>query len=201
MTSNKLHTQLLNSYPNWSDFVKYQSPEQLIVNYDFVRSIWDVYETSPITLNLLTEVYPLKQTYAGYEYLDQWLRYLNDFLNISKGLQTQYIKQLSYMLYAKYNHFRLSDLKLLFNYILESRYGTFYGSIDSQRIVTSFFEYNRERGNEFEKIEEKKREEAKKAEKDLPYTPPDLSKYQNISKLNQFGVRAMAEDISNRKKI
>lgn len=201
MKTNKIQLQLLNSYPNWSDFVKNQSPEQLIVNYDFVSSIWDVYETSPITLNLLTEVYPLKQSFAGYEYLDNWLRYLNDFLNINKGLQTQYIKQLSYMLYAKYNHFRLSDLKLLFNYILESRYGTFYGSIDSQRIVSSFFEYNRERTNEFEKIEEKKREAAKKAEKDKPYSPPDFSKYKNISMLNQLGVQAMAEEISNRKKI
>lgn len=81
MTTDKIQLQLLNSYPNWSDFVKNQSPEQLIVNYDFVSSFWDVYETSPITLNLLTEVYPIKQSIAGYEYLDNWLRYLNDFLN------------------------------------------------------------------------------------------------------------------------
>ncbi|MPN26132.1 hypothetical protein SDC9_173556 [bioreactor metagenome] len=84
------------------------------------------------------------------------------------------------MLYGRYNHFRLSDLKLLFDYILESRYGNFYGSIDTQRIVTSFFEYNREREETFAKIEERQRAAKKKAENEKPYTPPDLSKYENI---------------------
>lgn len=177
---NDLEKQLLQDYPTWSDFVKDQSPEQLVVNYDFVNNLFDVYETSPISLIFLTNIYPRKQSYAGFEYLDLWLRFLNDFLNINKGLQTQYIKQLSYMLYAKYNHFRLSDLKLLFYYILESRYGTFYGSIDTQRIVSSFFDYNREREETFGKIRDRERAAEKKAENEKPYTPPDLSKYENI---------------------
>lgn len=175
-----LEKQLLQDYPTWQDFVKDQSPEQLVVNYDFVNNLFDVYETSPISLIFLTKIYPRKQSYAGFEYLDLWLRFLNDFLNINKGLQTQYIKQLSYMLYAKYNHFRLSDLKLLFYYILESRYGTFYGSIDTQRIVSSFFDYNREREETFGKIRDRQRAAEKKAENEKPYTPPDLSKYENI---------------------
>lgn len=182
-----LEKQLLQDYPSWQDFVKDQSPEQLVVNYDFVNNLWDVYETSPITLKFLSHVYPQKQSYAGFEYLEQWLRFLNDFLNINKGLQKQYLKQLSYMLYAKYSHFRLSDLKLLFSYILESRYGTFYGSIDSQRIVSSFFEYNREREDTFAKIAERQLAAEKKAENEKPYSPPDLTKYENINAILKDG--------------
>lgn len=196
----KLKQQILQDYPSWQEFVKGQSPEQLVVNYDFVTSLYKVYETSPFTLELLTELYPRTQSYAGYEYLEMWLRFLNDFLNINKGIQPQYIKQLSYILYAKYRHLRLSDLKLLFDYILESRYGTFYGSIDSQRIVSSFYEYNKERSDLFAKIEAQQVEAAKKAEKDKPYTPPDLSKYPNIARLNQEGIRFINNEIANRRK-
>lgn len=197
---NDLEKQLLKEYPNWQDFINGQSPEQLVVNYDFVNSLSDVHGTSPITLLLLTKIYPRKQSYAGFEYIDLWLRFLNDFLNINKGLQSQYIKQLSYMLYSKYNYFRLSDLKLLFNYILESRYGTFYGSIDSQRIVSSFFEYNQERKEAFARIEEKQRAAEKKAEKEKPYTPPDLTKYENIYGILKGGEKYI-EKLARDKKV
>lgn len=195
----KLKQQILQDYPSWPEFVKGQSPEQLVVNYDFVISLYKVYETTPITLDLLTELYPRTQSYAGYEYLEMWLKFLNEFLNINKGLQAQYIKQLSYILYAKYQHLRLSDLKLLFDYILESRYGTFYGSIDSQRIVSSFYEYNKERTDLFAKIETQQKEAEKKAEKDKPYSPPDLSKYPNIARLNQEGI-GFIDEVARRRK-
>lgn len=179
----ELEKQVLGKYPDWRKFVEWQSPEQLVVNYDFVNSFYDVYETSPITLKLLTDIYPRKESYAGYEYLGSWLRYLNDFLNINKGLQTEHIDQLSYILYAKYNHFRLSDLKLLLEYVLESRYGTFYGSIDTQRISSSFFEYNRERNEIFGKIREKEKEALKNETYSKPASPPDFSRLPNLAKL------------------
>lgn len=164
----ELKKQLQQTFPSWQAFVKAQDPKQLIVNYDSIRRLSDVYESTPVTLALLTDCYPLKETFAGLDYLSRWLTFLNDFLNINKGIPTQFLGQLAYTLYAKYNHFRLSDLKLLFDFILESRYGTFYGSIDTQRIVSSFFEYNRERNDVFRRIEEeearRKKEEARKIE-------------------------------------
>jgi len=175
----ELEKQILEKYADWQKFVSDQSPEQLVVNYDFVNNFYDVYETSPISLKLLTDIYPRNGSYAGYEYLGLWLRYLNDFLNINKGLQPQYIKQLSYILYAKYNHFRISDLKLLFDYILESRYGTFYGSIDTQRVSSSFYEYNRERNDVFIKIIEKEKRQEKtkrlKSRRQTRFLPPSQS--------------------------
>lgn len=179
----ELEKQILEKYADWQKFVSDQSPEQLVVNYDFVNNFYDVYETSPISLKLLTDIYPRNGSYAGYEYLGLWLRYLNDFLNINKGLQPQYIKQLSYILYAKYNHFRISDLKLLFDYILESRYGTFYGSIDTQRVSSSFYEYNRERNDVFIKIIEKEKEAEKNEAFKKSATKPDFSRLPNLAKL------------------
>lgn len=167
-------------YPNWNGFLSDQSPEQLLVNYDFVNNFSDIYTTSPITLNFLTDLYKLPKSYAGYEYLEKWLLFLNDFLNINKGLQPGIIKQLSYMLYARYNHFRLSDMKLLFNHILDSRYGTFYGSIDTQRIVSSFYEYSNERKDAFLKIEAKMAEEEKKKQRERPAGLPDYNRFPSL---------------------
>ena len=175
-----LKQQIFDRYPSWPAFLQDQSPEQLIVNYDFVNNFNDVYTTSDITLKLLTELYKLKKSYAGYEYLERWLNFLNDFLNINKGLQPGVIKQLSYILYAKYSHFRLSDMKLLFNYILDSRYGTFYGSIDTQRISSSFFGYNNERKEAFTKIEKEIEERQKQSGRDTPSQLPDYNKHPSL---------------------
>ena len=177
---NKLEKQIFDKYPSWPAFLQDQSPEQLIVNYDFVNNFNDVYNTSDITLKFLSDLYNLKKSYAGYEYLERWLNFLNDFLNINKGLQPGVIKQLSYILYAKYSHFRLSDLKLLFNYILDSRYGTFYGSIDTQRISSSFFGYSNERKEAFTKIEKEIEERQKQSGRDTPSQLPDYNKHPDL---------------------
>lgn len=196
-----LKQQILNKYPNWTAFLQDQAPEQLIVNYDFVNNFNDVHSTSDITLKFLTELYKLKKSYAGYEYLERWLNFLNDFLNISKGLQPGMIKQLSYILYAKYSHFRLSDMKLLFNYILDSRYGTFYGSIDTQRIASSFYEYNLERKDAFLKIEAKIAEQEKKEERDRPAGLPDFSKYPNLARYFKKNNSDLVEDLAKSKTV
>lgn len=197
---SNLAQQIFDKYPSWPAFLQDQSPEQLIVNYDFVNNFNDVYNTSDITLKFLSDLYNLKKSYAGYEYLERWLNFLNDFLNINKGLQPGVIKQLSYILYAKYSHFRLSDLKLLFNYILDSRYGTFYGSIDTQRIASSFYEYNLERKDAFLKIEAKLAEQEKKDDRNKTFGLPDFSKYPNLAPYFKNEVN-LVEDLANSKTV
>lgn len=196
-----LKQQIFDKYPSWPAFLQDQAPEQLIVNYDFVNNFNDVHSTSDITLKFLTELYKLKKSYAGYEYLERWLNFMNDFLNINKGLQPGVIKQLSYILYAKYSHFRLSDMKLLFNYILDSRYGTFYGSIDSQRIASSFYEYNLERKDAFLKIEAKIAEQEKKEERDRPVGLPDFSKYPNLARYFNKPNADLVDDLAKSKSV
>lgn len=198
---NNLEKEILSKYPNWKGFLQAQSPEQLLVNYDFVNNFSDIYSTSPITLKFITELYKLPKSYAGFEYLEKWLHFLNDFLNINKGLQPGIIKQLSYMLYARYNHFRLSDMKLLFNHILDSRYGTFYGSIDTQRIVSSFYEYSNERKDAFLKIETKIAEEEKKKQRERPAGLPDFDRLPNLKKyFTGNGDKDLVNDLVESKK-
>lgn len=182
METEELKESILKNYPNWETFMKDQEPRRLIVNYDNVTRIDDVYHSSNITLELLSEIYPMKDTLAGLNYMTKWIIFLNEFLNINKGIQAQYIGQLAYILYSKHNDLRLSDLKLITDFILESRYGTFYGSIDTQRIVSSFYEYKRERNETFAKIEAKKQAEEKRQTRQEDYVLPDFSKYQNLKK-------------------
>ncbi len=180
----ELKKQIKEQYPTWQSFVKEQDPTQLIVNYDSISRISDVYDATPVTLEFLNSIYPLKNAAAGMNYLIGWLIFLNDFLNINKGIPQKFMNHLAYTLYAKYKHFKLADLKLLFDYVLESRYGTFYGSIDTQRIVSSFFEYNRERHEIFAKIEEKMNEEAKRLDREnIEYVEIDFTKFKNLTKL------------------
>lgn len=153
--NEELKKQLLADYPTWEAFVKAQDPRQLIVNYDQVQRLSDVFRATPVTLLLLSETYSLKNNLAGLDYLSRWITFLNDFLNINKGIPQQYVSPLAYILYAEYDYFYLADLKLLINFILESRYGPFYGSIDTQRIVSSFFYYNRERNEVFGRVVER----------------------------------------------
>lgn len=181
---DSLSNQIKQQYPTWQDFVVNQDPSLLLINYDTVNKITDVYYATPVTLEFLNETYPLKDSSAGLYYLVKWLTFLNDFLNINKGIQQKFIHHLAFTLYSKYKYFKLADLKLLFDFILESRYGTFYGSVDTQRIVSSFFEYNRERNEIFTKIEERINEEAKKLERqNIEYHEIDFTKYKNLTKL------------------
>lgn len=196
-----LENEIINKYPSWEGFLQDQSPEQLIVNYDFVNNFYDIYNTSDINLKFLTKLYPLKKSYAGYEYLERWLHFLNDFLNINKGLQPGVIKQLSYILYKRYSHFRLSDLKLLFTYILDSRYGTFYGSIDTQRISSSFYEYDNERRDSFAKIDAQKQEDLKREERSRPAGMPDLDKFPNLKRIFSTNSKSVIDNLAKSKSI
>lgn len=184
LTMEELKKQIKQQFPTWQEFVKEQDPAQLIINYDSITRLSDIYDATPVTLQLIHEIYPLKNNSAGMNYLCAWLAFLNDFLNINKGIQQKYLNHLAYSLYAKYRYFKLADLKLLLDFILESRYGTFYGSIDTQRIVSSFFEYSRERNETFRKIDERIEEERKKQERETAeYHPVDFSKFTNLTKL------------------
>ena len=113
---------------------------------------------------------------CGLEYLAMYIAYMNVFLNINKGIPEHIIKQLGYIIYQRYNYFTLADLKLLFDHILESRYGTFYGSIDTQRIISSFYEYANERKAALIKLREaevnRMKEEEQKRRKE--YTTQNL---------------------------
>lgn len=180
----ELKQQLRQNYANWVDFLKDQGPQQLMVNYEHVHRIADVFSEKPVTLLLLSETFSADgDPELPLDYMDKWLRFLNEFLNINRGIPTGIINQLAYTIITRHRWITLADLKLIFDFILESRYGTFYGSIDTQRIITSFAEYARERKNVEIKMKEKEVEQLKQEERE--YVVPDFSKYENLKNFFQ----------------
>ena len=182
----ELKQQLRQNYANWTVFLKEQGPQQLMVNYEDVRRIANVFEKTPVTLRLLSETFSPENNpnpTIAIGYMRGWLMFLNDFLNINKGIPAAIMDQLAYTLYTRHSWLTLADLKLIFDFILESRYGTFYGSIDTQRIMTSFAEYARERKDIEIKMKEKEVENLKQDERE--HFVPDFSKYKNLQ--NLFG--------------
>lgn len=166
---------LLEKFENFENFKSKISPAQLLVEYGNIRRFHDVYKCDRITLFTITEAFPIKNKIAGMMYLHDWFTHLNDFLNINKGIQPKQIAQLSFMMYSKYGELCLADLKLIFEYILESRYGTFYGSVDTQRLSTSFYEYYRERADAFKRLQYEEAEMLKSKEKEEIITDYQLS--------------------------
>lgn len=178
----KLKKQLRQNYANFTDFMKEQGPQQLMVNYEDVHRITDVFTKTPVTLKLLSETFSADENPTlALTYMRGWLLFLNDFLNINKGIPAAIIDQLAYTIITRHRWITLADLKLIFDFILESRYGTFYGSIDTQRIITSFAEYARERKNVEIKMKEKEVEQLKQEERE--YVVPDFSKFPTLKNL------------------
>ena len=139
--------QLELSSMTWEQFYEKCKPEDLIIRYWNVNGISDSLSKKRITLkemNITFGKYRHKiygECECGILYCYEWLNYLNQVSNINKPLPPQSAKQLSFILYAKYFYFYLSDLKLILEGILEGKYGKFYGSVDAQLIMSAFKEY------------------------------------------------------------
>lgn len=180
-------SEILKNYPTWDNFKKRQHPQQLLVNYDDVKSVYEVVSKDRVTLEQLTEAYKLKDTHAGIEYLIEWTYFLNTFSNVNKSLPAPLVRPFAYLMYSKYKNFTLPDLKILFENILESKYGSFYGSIDTQRLATAFLEYGRERYEVVKKIREREEDTLKKSDIKSGGVAPDFSKYPNLRVLARGG--------------
>lgn len=141
LTSIQLET--IKTYPTFQAFMVEYKPEQLLVNYSDIYTIFQSVSCIRLTLSDIAKLYDNKIQKAGLKYLSDWLDFFNKLSNINKPLTE--ISTVAYMIYARFNHFYLSDLKILFEKLIYSEYGSFYGSLDAQRILTSFYQYELER--------------------------------------------------------
>lgn len=146
MTPDQL--KIKNLYPDWNTFLEKQGAKKLIFNYSKLNNIYDIVKVRRITLIDLQEIYPFKDSYAGVLYFKDWINYLNDYSNINKKISgDDKIKTMTFQLYTKYKHFTLPDMQLILDRIMEDYYdkSKFYGSLDTQSILTCFRLYNEER--------------------------------------------------------
>lgn len=149
--------QLDLSSMTWEQFYETYKPEGLIPLYWSVTTVFQSLSKQRVTLkdiNVSFGKYRHKiygESECGVLYCFEWLNYLNSVSNINKPLPPTSAQQLSFILYAKYYFFYLSDLKLILEGILESKYGKFYGSVDAQLIMSAFKEYaDKRKQTEFE---------------------------------------------------
>lgn len=146
MTADQL--KIKNLYPDWNTFLEKQGAKKLIVNYSQLDSIYDIVKIRRVTLIDLQEIYPFRDNFAGALYFKDWIEYLNDYSGISKKIiGAEKINTITFKLYNKYKHFTLPDMQLILDRIMEDYYdkSKFYGSIDTQSILTTFRLYNDER--------------------------------------------------------
>jgi len=136
-----IQSQLYQKFPDYKGFIEHFKPANLIVLYDDINTIEESISEVRISIQDINTIYPKQNNVpAGIDYLSRWIDYLQDFLNINNRLTK--IQDVAAVLYKDHRHFYLSDLALIFQGILRSEYGRFYGSVDSQTIITSFGMYN-----------------------------------------------------------
>lgn len=138
-----MQREILKKYPTYKDFLTDFNPAQLLVNYDEINTIEQSVAKSRMRIADIDVIYADTNRNAAVDYIVKWLDFLNRFSNINKQLTE--LNSVAYMIYKDYKELYLSDLKIIFEKIMRAEYGPFYGSVDAQRILYGFMQYNIER--------------------------------------------------------
>ena len=139
----KIQLSIFQQYPSFKDFLTDYHPAQLLVNYDEINTLQQSLSKFRMRIEDIHIIYSEGIRNASVDYVVKWLDFLNKFSNINKQLTE--LNSVAYMIYKDYKDFYLSDLKIIFERIMRAEYGPFYGSVDAQRILYGFSQYNQER--------------------------------------------------------
>ncbi|MDH6355451.1 hypothetical protein M2132_001794 [Dysgonomonas sp. PH5-45] len=134
---------LFQKFGNYKAFFNHFKPGNLLVLYEDIDTVEDSLRQERFTLQDIDVLYSTEQFHAGIEYIMEWLEFINIYSNISKPLKdTQLV---AFQIYKKHKLLYLTDLKVIFEKMMDGDYGPFYGSIDSTRIHSSFKDYSASR--------------------------------------------------------
>jgi len=140
---NPIQQKTLSLYPTYPKFFNDYKPAQLLVTYDDVNTIEQSLSIPRMTIDDIRIIYPEENKNCSVDYLVNWLGFINRLSNINKPLTE--LDSVAYMIYKDHKMLYLSDLKIIFEKIMKAEYGTFYGSVDAQRILYAFVQYATER--------------------------------------------------------
>lgn len=138
-----LQQKTLEAYPAYDKFLKDYNPPQLLAVYDDIKTIGKSVLQQRLSIADVCRIYNTEKFNAGVDYIDKWLQFVNRFSNINKPLTET--RTVAFMIYNEFNHLFFSDLKVLFEKLMRGEYGSFYGSVDAQRVLTAFSQYNAQR--------------------------------------------------------
>ncbi|KAA6349008.1 hypothetical protein EZS27_003608 [termite gut metagenome] len=161
---NATQENAYKKYPTYLLFLEEQKPEQMLMNYDTIHNVEEIISKIRLSVAEMDELYRTGDFSPGADYYARWLQFFNRFANINKEMPKDVIGWAAVQLYAKYSHFYFPDLKLIFEQILEARYGKFYGSVDTVLVMSAFLQYDEDRNRLLHQEEQRR-----KVERDLWY--------------------------------
>lgn len=178
---SSIQLKTLKAYPTFQGFMTDYKPEQLLVVYEDVRTIIKSVSCVRLSLSDVATLYDNNTRKAGLKYISDWLDFVNRFSNINKPLTE--ISTVAYMIYIRFNHFYFSDLKIIFEKLMCGEFGSFYGSVDAQRILTSFTQYDQERKQTIYRLKQNQ-ENFIKQQMDALYNEADSRAFEEYSGKN-----------------
>ena len=140
---NEIQKKTRELYPTFNSFLVELSPANLLVMYDDINTIEASISTPRLSIADIFEIYTDGKNHPGIEYLEYWIKYINDISNLPKIITRT--RDVAVMIYKDHAHFYLTDLKIVFERIMRGEYGPFYGAVDTQRILNACLQYSIER--------------------------------------------------------
>ncbi len=156
---NEIQDKVYQAYPTYQQFLASQEPKMLLVNFSEIHEVADAISTRRLSIAEMMEIYGTDSFNPGIDYFAKWLSFFNKFSNINNVMPMDTIQWVAIHLCTKYCHFYFADLKVIFEHLLESKYGKFYGSIDTVRIMSGFLEYNESRNRVIHQVTERQKNE------------------------------------------
>ncbi len=136
---------IFNEYPTYEKFMQDLSPEKLLVVFSDIIYVEQSVSKVRLSLGDINNMYSRSGFNPALDYMIKWIEYLAKFSNLNPLVETRAV---AFMICDKFSHLYLTDLKLAFEKIIRADYGklsVFFGSIDAQRLMYSFNQYDIER--------------------------------------------------------
>lgn len=136
-------------------------PKELMIKLSDVNTpLKCVQSDNPSLAEIKKEVGPKKLAAI----IQMWIADINNFLNISRKMNTEQAQQTSTMILNDFYYMNIADINLVFSRAKKGYYGELYQSIDGMKIYLWFDQYATERAqstfddniNEHSKIKEQR---------------------------------------------
>lgn len=126
---------------SYEEFLKEFPPKDLVLILSDFQTIKDSLSEERITFEELSQAYEDRSMIS---YISIWLDVLSLSLNLKTGINDT--MKIAFMIYSRYSHWYLPDLKLVGDRILHGEGVEFYHSTaDTPTLLRAFSQYNQER--------------------------------------------------------
>lgn len=140
----------MNEICKSSELVKLYSVVEMLKSCSGVKSPLMAIKSNTLSL---AEIRKNADEQTSLSILHAWLISLNDFINCSRKMNPEQIKELAIYILQDYYYLTMADIYLVVTRIKKGYYGQLYESIDGTKILSFFEKYSDERANSIFKDE------------------------------------------------